>query len=301
MNKKILLIPLILAIIAVGYFGLNYYFHTQAKAKKRQDIVNFTNSSFSIEKYNNQADFRIAILNELLQFQAEYTNVNMKFDLASTISQLELSIKSTLTQASSPNETNIEQIISISQNELLQLQDFKQKAPTIQCIYDALNQSKEFEGSIMYLARHPEVKSTGIAQFEEAPSLQRRLTKNFGLYQKCNTNNQKSYEELSDFAENIVQMYLDMPVYPTEYIPTGSQGMSIVKDSQYDNLREIEMQANDALNKYYGSFGFNIGHQYYESQLEQLVTANRSKTNALYQELIKRYDIQKDYSTGLNK
>jgi hypothetical protein len=107
MNKKLLLIPLILAIIAVAYFGINYYFQAQAKAKKRQDIVDFTNSSFTIEKYNKRADFRIAKLNELLQFQAEYSNVNLKFDLASAINQLELSTKSTLTQASSPKETTL--------------------------------------------------------------------------------------------------------------------------------------------------------------------------------------------------
>jgi hypothetical protein len=300
MNKKLLLIPLILTIIAVAYFGINNYFETQAKAKKRQDIVDFTNSSFSIEKYNKQTDFRIAKLNELLQFQAEYSNVNLKFELASAIDQLEASTKSTLTQASSPNENNIEQILSISQNELSQLQDFKQKASTIQCIYDALSQSKDFEGGIAYLARHPEVKSTGIAQIEEVPAIQKRLIENFGLYQKCNTNNQKAYKELLDFAESMVQRYLDMPFYPTEYIPTGNQGISIVKDSQYDNFREIERQANEALNKYYGSFGFNIDHHYYESQLEQLISVNKIKTNALYQELINRYDIQKDYSTGLN-
>jgi hypothetical protein len=150
------------------------------------------------------------------------------------------------------------------------------------------------------LARHPEVKSTGIAQIEEVPALKKRLIENFGLYQKCNTNNQKAYKELLDFTESTVQRYLDMPFYQTEYIPTGNQGISIVKDSQYDNFREIERQANDALNKYYGSFGFNIDHRYYESQLKQLVTANKIKTNTLYQELINRYDIQKDYSTGLN-
>lgn len=297
MNKKTIIIFVLVLVLTIGgYFGFSQYTLIQNLAQKKTEALSFVNNFKNINDV--EKDFRVKKLDKIGKLSIDnydwLGDISIVEDYNGIVKSIN-KVQNLIPKSKDKNLLEISNIINAESKAINQVNNF---SPTIECLFKAELNSKQFEGGMLYFIRNRKNPNRNqnpkVDQVEKVEDTQARLITNHQLFKTCNVNKQntETYQKLADYLENYADKHLAIPLFVT----TPGKKLEIMNEIEYSTIAD---ELDTLKKQYQASFEFSLNRENSPAYLQNLALENNSKINTITSNILESNNIIKNLKTGI--